>query len=214
MVIKKKDEFDSSKHQDVKWVKFGIIALACIIPIVFLFSMFAGYKFAENVKTESVSGLTTHTIQQIDSIGDSSSNIMAIQIVRVDLPKNTRSLRYIYIKDSTLKKLYNAWLDARLSPDYAVFSSDTDDNNRLVKLMNHEIVCTPYAETMTYRVSPETGRFVSTICAIGIPPSYGKFSGIVGILLRNPPAENEISVLSTYLRQISMEAYEDTVNHR
>ena len=211
MVIKKKDDFDHTKHQDVKWLKLGIIVAACMLPLVFLFSMFAGYKFAENAKTETTTGLTAHTIRQIDSIGDSSDNIMAIQVVRVDLPKNIRSVRYMYIKDSTLKKLYNVWIEARLSPDYAVFSADTPDNNRLVKLMNHEIVCTPYAETMSYRVSPETGRFVSTMCAIGVPPSYGKFSGIIGIMLQRPPSENEVSVIETYLKQISMEVYEDTL---
>lgn len=211
MAIKKKDDFDHTKHQDVKWVKLGIVVATCMLPLIFLFSMFAGYKFAENAKTESSTGLSAHTIHQIDSIGDSTDNIMAIQIVKVNLPRNTRSLSYMYLKDPTLKKLYNVWIDARLSPDYAVFSADTVDNNRLVRLMNHEIICTPYTETVTYRVSPETGRFVSTMCAIGVPPSYGKFSGIVGIMLRNPPTENEISILNVFLKQISMEVYEDTM---
>jgi hypothetical protein len=205
----KNEEFDSTKHQDAKWFKISVLALAVLLPMIFLFSMFSGYKFAENLKTTTDTGLTTHTIEEIDSIGVADSNIMAIQIVTADMPKNTRRVIYMYIKDPMLKKIYNTWINTRLSPDYAIFTADTPDNNRIIKLVNHEIVCTPMSETMTYRVYPEVGKYVSTMCAVGVPPSYGKFVGIIGIMLRTPPTETELSIIESSLRHMAMDVFTD-----
>jgi hypothetical protein len=205
----KNEEFNHEKHQDAKWTKISILAAAFLLPIIFLFSMFSGYKFAENAKTTADTGLTMHTIQQIDGIGTADSNIMAIQIVTADMPKNTRRVIYMYIKDPMLKKIYNVWIDTRLSPDYAIFTADTPDNNRIIKLVNHEIVCTPISDTITYRVYPEVGKYVSTMCAIGVPPSYGKFAGIIGIMLRTPPSETELSIIEASLKHIALEVFED-----
>lgn len=208
MVNRLKNNFDSKTDQDTKWAKIFIILLAVFLPIIFSGSMMYGISSVSG-PSPATPELTQHTIQEIDALGNSSNNIVAIQVVKVDLTINTRNLVYMYLKDAYLKNIYNTWLVTRLSPDYPVFNRDTADNKRLVRLINHEFICTPYNETLTYRLYPETGKYVSTMCAMSIPPSYGKFVGIIGVMLRNPVSDAEKSALEASLKRITTDAYID-----
>ena len=208
MVKRLENDFDSKIDQDTKWAKIFIIILAVLLPIIFSASMMYGI-LATPGTTPAVAELTQHTIREVDSLGDSNSNIIAIQVVKIDLTTNTRTLVYMYLKEAYLKNIYNSWLSTRLSPDYPVFTRDTPDNKRLVKLINHEFVCSPYNETLTYRLYPETGKYVSTMCAMSIPPSYGKFVGVIGVMLRDPITDSEKSVLEASLKRITTDAYAD-----
>jgi hypothetical protein len=208
MVKRLENNFDSKIDQDTKWAKIFIIILAVLLPIIFSASMMYGI-LATHGTSPLVAELTQHTIREVDSLGDSNSNIIAIQVVKIDLTTNTRTLVYMYLKEAYLKNIYNSWLSTRLSPDYPVFTRDTPDNKRLVRLINHEFVCSPYSETLTYRLYPETGKYVSTMCAMSIPPSYGKFVGVIGVMLRNPITDSEKSVLDASLKRLTTDAYTD-----
>ena len=76
------------------------------------------------------------------------------------------------------------------------------------KLINGEFICDPFKDTIAYRFAPSADSIVATVCANGIPPIYGKFTGILSVYLKRVPTQEEIDRIRTLSRDLSLEIFE------
>jgi hypothetical protein len=94
-----------------------------------------------------------------------------------------------------------------------LFNSDPINNVRMSKLINGEFICDPFKDTIAYKLAPATNKsvvtnIVSTVCANGIPPTYGRFTGIVSVYLKTVPTQEENDRIRTLSRDLSLGIYE------
>lgn len=143
----------------------------------------------------------------IDAIVNKSDLIAGIQITLVDFHKNTRILVYTYADDENLKKIYTEFLERSIG-DLPLFNADTTNNVRLSQLINGEFICNPIQETIVYKLAPESAKSVTTVCATGIPPIYGRFTGIYTIYLTKNPSKEEIDQLRLVSKGMAKEIFE------
>lgn len=144
---------------------------------------------------------------QIEAAVIKSDLINAIQITMVDFQKNSRTVIYTTIDNPELEKAYKKFADLGFV-ELPLFNSDLINNKRMVDLINGEFICNPYVDTIGARIVPESTKFISTVCANGIPPYYGKFTGIVSIYTKRPPTPEEIDQLRTLAKTLSTTIYE------
>lgn len=151
--------------------------------------------------------VSKHTSESIKATVDKSPAIVGAQIAIVDFQKNTREVVYTHTDNPELKKIYEDF-EKNNAFDLPLFNADVANNKRLVELINGEFVCTPYAETIGYRLVPESGKYIITVCSVGIPPFYGKFSGIVSIYINKALTAEEVDQLRILAKTISTAVYE------
>jgi hypothetical protein len=157
----------------------------------------------------AIQKLSKMSMDEIDTIVEKSELISGIRIVVVDFQKNTRHVIYRAIKDRALVAIY-AKDGATNGPSQEIplFDNDVANNKRLVELINGDFVCTPYAESIAAILRPATIPFSTTVCANGIPPFYGIFSGTVSVALKRPPTAFEINQLRELTRNLALVIYE------
>lgn len=129
---------------------------------------------------------------------------MAIFIIKVDLPSNSQYVFHRTETDSELKLLddeyFNHLLTGAILP---LFSKETDANQRIIRLINHEFDCSPYSETLPSKTIPKTNKIVNTVCSIAIPPSYGYFVGYVTVYLSQVPTIEEQNNIRLLIKEFS-----------
>jgi len=78
-----------------------------------------------------------------------------------------------------------------------LFVKDSDEINiRTTKLINHEFVCTPYSALITSRYIPDTYNKIKSVCAIAVPPEYGKFLAMASVFLSSVPTEHDLELIN------------------
>lgn len=169
-----------------------------------LYNYITRSKISANVYFVKVS---KHSSDMIKNSVDKSPAIVGAQIALVDFQKNTREIVYTYTDSTELKKIYDDF-EKNNAFDLPLFNADVANNRRLVKLINGEFVCVPYLETIGYRLVPDSAKYITTICSVGIPPFYGKFSGIVSIYINKTPGAEEVDQLRILAKTISTQVYE------
>lgn len=169
------------------------------------------YNFASQTKISTKppisKKLSKEITDKIDLAVNKSELIIAIQVTIVDFQRNIRYPIYTYTDNADLREIYFRFLDNSIT-ELPLFNTDVNNNRRLVELINGEYICNPFEETIGAKLLPEVGRFISNVCANGIPPYYGKFSGIVSIYVRRPPTTEEIDQIRTLSRVLSVEIYD------
>lgn len=147
--------------------------------------------------------LSDRTVNLITSTIKQEPDIVAIQVIQFNLQTNTRHIVYTNISNPIIHSIYEKFISSAVNISFPIFTEDNDQNLRLVKLMNHEYVCTPYVKTLSYKYSPETANYIKTVCAVAIPPSFGEFKGVVAIFLRNEPTQHESDRIRIIAKGIS-----------
>lgn len=151
--------------------------------------------------------ISAESKSSIDYIVNKSNLIAGIQITLVNFDKNSRVVVYTYSDNENLKKLYVDFLERSIG-DLPLFNEDSLNNMRISQLINGEFVCNPIEDTIIHKLVPDSSKSVTTVCAIGIPPIYGKFTGIFTIYLGRPPSKEEIDQLRLASRTLSKEIFE------
>jgi hypothetical protein len=129
-------------------------------------------------------------------------NLVGVQIISINLQKNTRYVMYSYFNNRDVNEMYSRFFEKSLSDDIPFFTRDNDKvNSNLVKLINHEFTCAPYASTVMHEYVPAAEKDIKTVCSIAIPPSYGSLTGAIEIYLSKPPENKD--VLITISKNIS-----------
>lgn len=189
----------SRRYRYYKYIAIPAIIFFILISIYSIAGRF-GYGF--NINKED--HLNSDTRDYINKAMDFNPNIVAIQIAEADLRTNTRHIVFTSIRKYELKTLYNNFIDGTITKKVPVFTKDQAANERIIRILNHEFVCSSYKDTISYKFVPESGKYISTVCAMSIPPHYGEFKGIVGFFLEKEPTETEKEFLRSILREISL----------
>ena len=129
--------------------------------------------------------------------------IVGLQVTQANFQRNTRHIIYTSIDDDDLKKIYDIFVKSIIG-DLPLFNGDSSNDDRLSKIMNGEIVCLPFAETLPAKLAPAATKRVNTICASSIPPGYGRMTGILTIYLKSKPTDIEIDQLRVLSRNVSI----------
>jgi hypothetical protein len=162
-------------------------------------------RFAESPTHEYK--LSKYSTNAIDSVVNKSELIVGLQITIVDFNKNTRLIVYSSIDDEALQKVYKAYIEKSVG-EVPLFNADANNNIRMSQLINGEFVCNPFEETLAYKLVPDASKTVKSICANGIPPYYGKFTGIITIYLKRNPTETERDQLKVLSKELSVSIFE------
>lgn len=197
--------------QMLSWKKIGQIATVAFIFIVVL----TVYELRDKIHdiplrisgnyTTPIASLSKQSIEMINLAVTSSELIVGIRIVTVDFHKNTRHVIYSFSDDAALEQIYTKSDTSMIFP---LFTDDVVNNKRIVDLINGEYICDPYPETIGAVTTPTTKAYIHTICANGIPPYYGIFSGIVSISTHRQPTVTEYAQLRELARSMATVIYE------
>jgi len=189
--------------------------------MVFLFIVALAWAAYENrssvynfVGRSNISGLvpitqtlSNRTTAEIDALVEKSDLINGIQITIVDFQKNTRYIVYTSVDNKDLKNVYLR-IPSSSGFDTPLFNADLMNNQLLVSLINGEFICHPYGITLEAKMSPETLKYINVVCANGIPPYYGRFSGIVSVYTRRSPTSEEVDQIRTLSKNLALTIYD------
>lgn len=151
--------------------------------------------------------LSRRSINDVDEAAKKANIVIAIQVVVADFQKNQRIPIYTSTTDSGLADLYDQYKKNSIS-NPPLFSADETTNRHTVELINGEFICYPFSESLVSRILPESGKYIQSACAVGIPPYYGKFSGAVVIYVRKQPTPEEIDQIRNLAKTLSIKIYE------
>ena len=178
------------------------IVIPIIVSVILLFS-FLIYKLVA-YDTE-FSTLSPQTIIKIDIFLHSHPDYLGIQVMAMDLSKNARHVVYSHLESNEFQKIYMNYISNKISP---IFTNNDEANNaRMIRIINHEFVCSPISESMLFKNLPASASFIKTICSTSIPPSYGNFVGSVNLYLTAEPTESEIRTIQMHLKEISADIF-------
>lgn len=153
--------------------------------------------------------LSKKTTDEIDSSVTRSSIIIGVQVVVVDFQSNTRTVVYTYTDNRELMHAYNRYAATNITQEIPLFNSDTANNNRMIALINGEFLCNDFNGSIGAKYAPETVDYIHTICSNGIPPFYGKFTGIISVYLGKKPTAEEVDQVKTLSKKLSSIIYEN-----
>lgn len=146
-----------------------------------------------------------------DTVSKMKNLIGGIQVVNVDFKKNNRSTAYFAFSDINLKTSFANFQASKIS-ETPLFTDSEINNQRIIDLINGEFICNDFKDTQSFKAFPRAGDSISTVCAISIPPYYGRFSGYMNLYLTKKPTPDEIAVIRQLSRDISLRIYETDVD--
>lgn len=187
----------------ISWFKALVFSLLLLV----LASGYIYIQFFRDISLVIRHNNTPSLQEVIDSSVARMPIMAAVQIVRVDLQKNIRYIAYSSIKNPAVSKLYDGFVGDNISIEVPVFTKNEAQNRRMISIINHEFVCYPFTETISYEFEPKMAAHISTVCATTIPVQRGKFSGFVAVFLSRQPTEIEKDLIKIESAEISARAF-------
>jgi len=189
-------------------IRFLIVFLLLDFGIFILTSKNFTNKLQSNGIHFSQGQISKKAIDDIDSAVSKYDLIIGIQITQVDFQKNVRHILYTSIDDKDLEKIYNEFLKDSIG-DVPLFNGDAENDERLARIINGEFVCRPFPKTLPGRLMPSASKYVDTVCAVSIPPSYGRIVGIVTVYIKRTPTEIELDQIRYLSQNLADLVYKD-----
>lgn len=156
--------------------------------------------------------LSPGTLFILDDTTSKMKNLIGgIQVVNVDFKKNNRSTSYFAFSDINLKTSFANFQASKIA-ETPLFTDNELNNQRIIDLINGEFICNDFKETQSFKSYPRAGDTIATVCAISIPPYYGRFSGYMNLYLIKKPTTDELTVIRQLSRDISLKIYETDVD--
>lgn len=190
----------------ISWIKsiiFSFLLLFLIIGYAYIhFRFISGSSFSLKEVVPS------HIQETIDSAVYRTPNIVAVQVVKVDLQKNIRYIVYTAMKDPAVKKIYSNFILDNITVEVPVFTKNAVQNARMLSVINHEFICYPFVDTVSYELAPKMAQYMTTVCSTTVPVESGKFVGFVAVFLAKEPTETEKDLIRIESILMSQRAYE------
>lgn len=194
---------------------FKIITICAIIVFLIFAWMFRYETSIEIIKKRETTAtsvpvlyVSTRVKSEITTIVTKIDPILAIQIVTINFQKNIRIETFIFTDNVFLRNLYNRYINNKII-ETPFFNENKINNGRILRLIGGEFVCIPYKDSTAYQYAPAGEKLITEVCAIGIPPIYGEFSGILTIYLSKTPDKDLREQLHWMARDIALKIYED-----
>jgi hypothetical protein len=180
-------------------------ALAVCLLLVAVYLYYPHRK--ELVITEQ--SISTESAKYIDRTLLVSPNVVAIQIIGVDLASNTTGVLYTKIKNKNLEEIYSAYVSSNDTKNVPFFTKNDYLNLNLIRILNNEYFCSQFNSTLVSVLVPAAAQHITTVCAVSIPPGYGQFKGFVAIFLENEPTGQEVEVFRVISKELSVRVDQD-----
>lgn len=171
-------------------------------------------RIGVRVETEEplIVNISSGTKNVIDTtLAKAKGFIAGIEIVNVDFKKNSRTTAYSSYIDDNLKKAVDKFSETRIS-SVPLFTEREVSNQKVIDLINGEFICQSYADTVVSTLIPKGAETVETVCAISIPPYYGRFSGYMNIYINRKLSGDDILYVRQLARDLSIRIYETDIN--
>lgn len=198
----------------LSWKRIFMIVILAAVGI----GGILGWAFKEeNAKTvnrlsyNSSLVVSVSTKNEIDSIVKKSPIIVGMKVVTVNFQRNIRTDTYVFFDEPRLSDIYTNIMNNKVY-DTPLFTENKINNRHILRLISGEFVCLPFKETSGYTIAPELSVAVTDVCATGIPPYHGDFSGLLTIYLTSHPSKDDIERFFLLSRDLSIKIYEDTKN--
>jgi hypothetical protein len=145
--------------------------------------------------------LSKDGLDAIERIVRKSDLVVGIGLVSVNFQQNSRRIIYFNSDNAEFVRLHDEYVRTHISVDQPLFNDDQDNNKRIIKLINGDVICTKYTTTLTYKYAPNVG--IDTTCIYGVPPYYGQFRGFIVVYLQTEPTSLEFDQVKILLRDLS-----------
>lgn len=177
-------------------------------------TVYNSWKIGARVESDSpvTMNLSPSTILLLDDTVNRMRDIIGgIQVVNVNFKKNSRSAAYFAISDNALREAYFNFESKRTAPTQ-LFTTNEVINQKLINLINGEFVCNDFKDTHAMKTMPGAANSIYMVCALSIPPYYGRFSGYINIYLTKKPTEDDLATIRQVSRDISFHIYETDID--
>ncbi len=197
----------------ITWVKIAqLTAMLSIIAIVYaLFdNRMSIIKYGAQhriTNSPAITKLSKNTINELDSFVAKSNSVIGVHIALIDFQKNLKHIVYSKSTNIALDVLTNKYLDS-ISSDLPLFDDNTVNNKHIIDIINGEFICYPVEDSNIIKLNSAITQYVKTVCAVGIPPYYGKFDGIIWVYINKPLSPTDYSQLQYTLKTISLHIYD------
>jgi hypothetical protein len=197
----------------LSWTKILQLAIVFSIIIVAWMSFENStelYKYFSNprfIKSMTVAApLSKRSLESIDQAVANSELIVGIQVFLVNFQTNTRSIIYSSADNTELKSIFANAIGSKISY-LPLFNTDPENNKTLVSVIDGDFICNKYDGSIIATVLPDTKSYIKSVCVTGIPPYYGKISGMISIFTNRPPTPEEVDQLRVLSRNLSTVIY-------
>lgn len=179
-------------------------ALHILCILLILISVAVSYIYYRHIHHAPIV-LKEDTTRIIDKEVQRIPNFIGVTVASVNIQTNTRKVIYQHITDPDVAEMFHTYFVYRnIIDDEPLFVHDNDKiNQRLVRIINHEFVCTPWNELLRSRYIPEAGDRIVAACSVATPPSYGGFNGMITVFLSKDPTPDQKELLSLVIRGLS-----------
>jgi hypothetical protein len=184
----------------------GILAIAALLSFEHRAEIFGSITTPKQRPVNEVGHefvIGDDTKARIRDIIKTDQTYNGIAILSADIRLNTRRVIYVYDPTASKAKMAHLLNTSRLP----LFTRNEDNNRQIVKLINGEFFCAPYATTQVAQMAPDQIGSNVTICRVSIPPYYGFFSGFVALALRVDPSIEQQSRIKEMLENLATEVY-------
>lgn len=156
--------------------------------------------------------LSPTTVNTVKEIVNRAPSIVAIQIVNTNFRENIRQGIYFYSDKPEFLDDFNRYQSNKVSQSPLFISGDSQNNDRMINIMEQELVCVDVPDRVKRLVASAT-KFSKQICSISVPPRYGKMVGYVNLWLDHVPSRDELPEIKQIARTVSDEVYDRDVMH-
>lgn len=177
-------------------------------------TIYNSIKVGARVETDAplIINLSNGTKSYMDGALNKSKDLVAgIQIVNVNFKKNTRNTSYFFLNDPLLKTTFDAFQASKVA-DIPLFTDSEINNQRLINLINGDFICNDYKDTPAGKFMSAAAKNIPQVCAISIPPYYGRFSGFMNIYLLRKPDSEDLVFIRQIARDLSLKIYESDID--
>jgi hypothetical protein len=185
------------------------LEITVVIAVLLISFSYVYFRYFKETTLRPAEPLSVKLGKEINNSLDRAEVINGVQIVKVDLKRNVRYLVHTYWKIPELQKLYDNFSSTRITSEIPVFSRDEVQNARIIRIMNHEFDCTPFKDTLSYKLVPESAEHIAVVCSISIPPAFSDFKGIIAASLSRVPTDFEKNIVKNTLIDISESIYKE-----
>jgi hypothetical protein len=134
-------------------------------------------------------------------------NFIGLVVMSADIQSNSRRVLYYFMSDPEINGYFDIYFHRKaISDNEPLFLKKSDGveiNARTIRLINHEVVCTPYSATLASKFIPEISDKVASVCSFAVPPSYGQFTGMVSIYLSKTPTMKQRELIKVIISDIA-----------
>lgn len=192
-----------------KIVLIKTIEIAIIIAAIVLSTSYIYFRYFKETTVRVSEPISSALEKEVHTSLEKLDSMVGVQIVKADLKKNVRYLIHSHWQTPELQKIHDEFSIKSITLEVPVFSDDSAQNMRIIKLMNHEFDCVPFVDTLNFKFAPQAANDVAVTCSISIPPAFTEFKGMVSVLLSRVPTDAEKLIIKEVLTEISDKIYKE-----